>query len=80
MFHRIEGLYVAENTSFAELKGLLINLLNEFLEKDLKVRFRPSYSRSLSRVLKWISWMNAVAGSRFGLRYGASKCATSCRH
>ncbi len=41
MFHQIEGLYVAENTSFAELKGLLINLLNEFFEKDLKVRFRP---------------------------------------
>jgi phenylalanyl-tRNA synthetase alpha chain len=36
-------LYVAENTSFAELKGLLVNLLNEFFEKDLKVRFRPSY-------------------------------------
>ena len=43
MFHQIEGLYVAENTSFAELKGLLINLLNEFFEKDLKVRIRPSY-------------------------------------
>ena len=43
MFHQIEGLYVAENTSFAELKGLLVNLLNEFFEKDLKVRFRPSY-------------------------------------
>ena len=43
IFHQIEGLYVAENTSFAELKGLLVNLLNEFFEKDLKVRFRPSY-------------------------------------
>ena len=43
LFHQIEGLYVAETTSFAELKGLLINLLNESLEKDLKVRFRPSY-------------------------------------
>lgn len=43
MFHQIEGLYIAENTNFAELKGLLINLLNEFFEKELKVRFRPSY-------------------------------------
>ncbi|MDQ8934943.1 phenylalanine--tRNA ligase subunit alpha [Acinetobacter rudis] len=43
MFHQIEGLYIAENTNFAELKGLLINLLNEFFEKDLQVRFRPSY-------------------------------------
>lgn len=43
MFHQIEGLYVAEHTSFAELKGLLVNLLNEFFEKELTVRFRPSY-------------------------------------
>lgn len=43
MFHQIEGLYVAENTNFAELKGLLVNLLNEFFEKELTVRFRPSY-------------------------------------
>lgn len=43
MFHQIEGLYLAEKTNFAELKGLLINLLNEFFEKDLQVRFRPSY-------------------------------------
>lgn len=43
MFHQIEGLYVAEQTSFSELKGLIINLLNSFFEKDLNVRFRPSY-------------------------------------
>ncbi len=43
MFHQIEGLYVAEKTTFAELKGIIINLLNEFFEKDLNVRFRPSY-------------------------------------
>ncbi len=43
MFHQVEGLVVDESVSFAELKGLLDNFLREFFEKQLKVRFRPSY-------------------------------------
>lgn len=43
MFHQIEGLMVDERTSFAELKGLLEAFLREFFEKQLKVRFRPSF-------------------------------------
>jgi len=43
MFHQVEGLIVDENVNFAELKGLLDNFLREFFEKELKVRFRPSY-------------------------------------
>lgn len=44
MFHQVEGLVVDENISFAQLKGLLIEFLRAFFEKDnLKVRFRPSY-------------------------------------
>jgi len=43
MFHQIEGLLITEDTSFAELKGLIIQFLNVFFEKELKVRFRPSY-------------------------------------
>ncbi len=43
MFHQVEGLVVAERTSFAELKGLIIQFLNVFFEKELTVRFRPSY-------------------------------------
>lgn len=43
MFHQIEGLYVTDNTNFAEFKGIIINLLEAFFEKELKVRFRPSY-------------------------------------
>lgn len=43
MFHQIEGLMISKDTNFAELKGLIINLLNEFFEKELTVRFRPSY-------------------------------------
>ncbi|MFV9974067.1 MAG: phenylalanine--tRNA ligase subunit alpha [Francisella endosymbiont of Hyalomma asiaticum] len=43
MFHQVEGLLVDKDVSFADLKGLLHVFLNSFFEKDLKVRFRPSY-------------------------------------
>jgi phenylalanyl-tRNA synthetase alpha chain len=43
MFHQVEGLIVDEMVTFAELKGLLINFLEIFFEKELKTRFRPSY-------------------------------------
>ncbi|NOY17567.1 MAG: phenylalanine--tRNA ligase subunit alpha [Gammaproteobacteria bacterium] len=43
MFHQIEGLFVDKNVSFAELKGILSEFLKVFFEKDLKVRFRPSF-------------------------------------
>jgi phenylalanyl-tRNA synthetase alpha chain len=43
MFHQVEGLIVDENVTFAELKGLLIEFLEIFFEKELQVRFRPSY-------------------------------------
>ncbi|NOY67114.1 MAG: phenylalanine--tRNA ligase subunit alpha [Gammaproteobacteria bacterium] len=43
MFHQVEGLLVEENVSFADLKGIIIEFLRLFFEKDLAVRFRPSY-------------------------------------
>jgi len=43
MFHQVEGLLVDEDVSFAELKGILDEFLKNFFEKDLAVRFRPSY-------------------------------------
>lgn len=44
MFHQVEGLYVAEKVSFADLKSILIAFLKVFFENnDLQVRFRPSY-------------------------------------
>ncbi|WP_440683293.1 phenylalanine--tRNA ligase subunit alpha [Cysteiniphilum halobium] len=43
MFHQIEGLWIDEKTSFTDLKGLLNAFLNAFFEKELKMRFRPSY-------------------------------------
>jgi len=43
VFHQIEGLYVDENVSFAELKGTLTFFLNALFGASTQVRFRPSY-------------------------------------
>ena len=43
MFHQIEGLVVDRGISFADLKGTVLEFLRKFFEKDLDVRFRPSY-------------------------------------
>ncbi len=43
MFHQVEGLAVAEDISFADLKGILTHFLRQFFETDLSVRLRPSY-------------------------------------
>jgi phenylalanyl-tRNA synthetase alpha chain len=43
MFHQVEGLLVDERVSFADLKGVLYDFLTSFFERDLKLRFRPSY-------------------------------------
>lgn len=42
-FHQVEGLYVDENVSFADLKQTLYFFVKEMYGTDIKVRFRPSY-------------------------------------
>ncbi|PYL89089.1 MAG: phenylalanine--tRNA ligase subunit alpha [Verrucomicrobia bacterium] len=42
-FHQIEGLYVDENVSVADLKGTLEFFLRELFGADTAVRFRPHY-------------------------------------
>jgi phenylalanyl-tRNA synthetase alpha chain len=42
-FHQIEGLYVDERVSVADLKGTLEYFLRELFGADTKVRFRPHY-------------------------------------
>ena len=42
-FHQVEGLYIAENVSFADLKQTLYFFVQEMFGKEVKVRFRPSY-------------------------------------
>ncbi|KIQ04463.1 MULTISPECIES: phenylalanine--tRNA ligase subunit alpha [Pseudomonas] len=43
MFHQVEGLFVDEGVSFADLKGTIEEFLRVFFEKPLGVRFRPSF-------------------------------------
>jgi len=44
MFHQVEGLWLDVHITFADLKGVLIEFLRKFFERDdLKVRFRPSF-------------------------------------
>jgi phenylalanyl-tRNA synthetase alpha chain len=44
MFHQVEGLWVDDQVTFANLKGVVTDFLRRFFERDdLKVRFRPSF-------------------------------------
>ncbi len=43
MFHQVEGLAVDEGISFATLKSVLYEFVSRFFERDVELRFRPSY-------------------------------------
>lgn len=43
MFHQVEGFLVDADVGFADLKGVVYEFLRAFFEKDIQVRFRPSY-------------------------------------
>ncbi|MBL8471433.1 MAG: phenylalanine--tRNA ligase subunit alpha [Rhodocyclaceae bacterium] len=44
MFHQVEGLWIAEDVSFAGLKGVFTDFLRQFFEKpNMRTRFRPSF-------------------------------------
>jgi phenylalanyl-tRNA synthetase alpha chain len=43
MFHQVEGLFIAQDVSFADLKGMLTHFVRAFFERDFEMRFRPSY-------------------------------------
>lgn len=44
MFHQVEGLWIGDDVSFADLKGVIADFLRSFFESDdLEVRFRPSF-------------------------------------
>ncbi len=44
MFHQVEGLWLDEHINFADLKGVLVEFVRRFFERDdVDVRFRPSF-------------------------------------
>ncbi len=42
-FHQVEGLYIDEKVSFADLKQVILYFAREMFGKDTKIRMRPSY-------------------------------------
>jgi len=43
MFHQVEGIYVDESVSFAQLKDLIYKIIYSLFGDDVELRFRPSY-------------------------------------
>lgn len=43
LFHQVEGLYVDENVSFADLKGTLLAFSRRFFDEKTKIKIRPSF-------------------------------------
>lgn len=43
IFHQVEGLYIDDNVSFADLKQTLLFFARELFGKDTLIRLRPSY-------------------------------------
>ena len=43
MFHQVEGIYIDENVTFANLKYIIHQILNELFGSNVQIRFRPSY-------------------------------------
>ena len=43
MFHQVEGIYIDQNVTFANLKDLIHQILHNLFGKNVQIRFRPSY-------------------------------------
>ena len=43
MFHQVEGIYIDKNVTFANLKHLIHQILNNLFGENVELRFRPSY-------------------------------------
>ena len=71
MFHQVEGFLVDRDVSFADPKGVIYDFLQSFFERDLKLRFRPSYfpftEPSVSGFIKHpkLGWIEALPGGIF---------------
>ena len=43
MFHQVEGIYVDEEVTFAQLKDLIYKIIHSLFGREVELRFRPSY-------------------------------------
>jgi phenylalanyl-tRNA synthetase alpha chain len=74
MFHQVEGIYVDENISFAQLKDLIYKIIYSLFGEDVELRFRPSYfpftepSAEVDILSKEGRWLEILGcGLAFGL-------------
>lgn len=66
MFHQIEGLYVAEKVSLADLKYDITTFLSRFFEREVEALFRPSYFPFVEPGADvHIKWEDPEKGSRW---------------
>jgi phenylalanyl-tRNA synthetase alpha chain len=43
MFHQVEGIFIDEGVSFADLKQTVYYFVQEMFGQDIQIRFRPSF-------------------------------------
>jgi phenylalanyl-tRNA synthetase alpha chain len=43
MFHQVEGIYVDQEVTFAQLKDLIHKIIYAIFSEEVQIRFRPSY-------------------------------------
>ena len=65
MFHQVEGIYVDENITFANLKDLIHKILHNLFGNDVEIRFRPSYFPLQSHQLKLIFYLIQENGLKY---------------
>ena len=81
MFHQVEGLWIDEHVTFADLKGVLSDFLKRFFERDdLKVRFRPSFFPFTEPSAEVDMSFGGRLARNGRLRHGASGGAQERRH
>ena len=54
IFHQVEGLYIDENVSFADLKQVLLYFAKEMFGEHTEIRLRPSYFPFTEPVQRWM--------------------------
>ena len=81
MFHQVEGLWVGEKVSFADLKGVIADFLQNYFETEDMQGALPSFVLPVHRTFgrDGHELEGRLAGDR-RLRHGASERAQACRH
>ena len=65
MFHQIEGIYVDENVSFANLKDLIYKIIHGIFGNNIQLRFRPHTFHLLSPLQKLTFYQMVALGLKF---------------